>query len=93
MEGSPVNKAELIETVAKRARMTKKDASLAVDATLDAIKRGTKRGGVSIAGFGSFTIANRKARIGRNPQTGEEIKIKASRSVRFRPGKAYKAML
>ena len=88
-----MNKAELIETVAKKAKMTKKDASLAVDATLDAIKRGTKRGGVSIAGFGSFTVANRKARIGRNPQTGEEIKIKASRSVRFRPGKAYKAIL
>lgn len=93
MEGSLVNKAELIETVAKKARMTKKDASDAVDATLDAIKRGTKRGGVSIAGFGSFTVANRKARVGRNPQTGEEIRIKASKSVRFRPGKAYKEIL
>ena len=93
MEGISVNKAELIELVAKKTQMTKRDASIAVDATLEAIKRGTKKGGVSIAGFGSFSVASRKARIGRNPQTGEEIKIKASKSVRFRPGKAYKAML
>ena len=57
------------------------------------IKRGTKKGGVSLAGFGSFNVSNRKARLGRNPQTGEEIKIKASRTVRFRPGKSYKEML
>jgi DNA-binding protein HU-beta len=88
-----VNKAELIEAVAKKTDLTKKDAGLAVDATLDAIKRGTKKGGVSIAGFGSFTVSSRKARMGRNPQTGEQIKIKASKSVRFRPGKDYKEML
>jgi nucleoid DNA-binding protein len=93
MEGSPVNKADLVETVAKKTNLTKKDASAAVDATLDAIKKGTKKGGVSIAGFGSFNISMRKARVGRNPQTGEEIKIKASKSVRFKPGKAYKASL
>jgi nucleoid DNA-binding protein len=88
-----MNKQELIETVAKKTQLTKKDASAAVDATLDAIKRGTKRGGVTLAGFGSFNVSNRKARMGRNPKTGEEIKIKASKSVRFRPGKAYKASL
>jgi nucleoid DNA-binding protein len=93
MEGTAVNKADLIELVAQRTELTKKDATAAVDATLDAIKRGTKKGGVSIAGFGSFIVSNRKARVGRNPQTGEEIKIKASKSVRFRPGKAYKDML
>jgi DNA-binding protein HU-beta len=92
MEGI-VNKAELIENVAKKTDLTKKDAGLAVDATLDAIKRGTKKGGVSLAGFGSFNVSSRKARMGRNPQTGEEIKIKASKSVRFRPGKDYKGML
>ncbi len=88
-----MNKQELIESVAKKTQLTKKDASAAVDATLDAIKRGTKKGGVSLAGFGSFSVSNRKARIGRNPKTGEAIKIKASKSVRFRPGKAYKTSL
>lgn len=88
-----MNKGDLIETVAKKTKLTKKDAGLAVDATLDAIKRGTKKGGVSIAGFGSFNVTSRKARMGRNPQTGEEIKIRASKSVRFKPGKAYKEML
>jgi DNA-binding protein HU-beta len=88
-----VNKADLIETVAKKTDMTKKDATMAVDATLDAIKRGTKKGGVSIAGFGSFSVSSRKARMGRNPQTGEQIKIKASKTVRFRPGKDYKESL
>jgi DNA-binding protein HU-beta len=87
-----VNKAELIETVCKRTKMTKREATAAVDATLDAIKRGTKRG-VTLAGFGSFSVSNRKARLGRNPRTGEEIKIKASKSVRFKPGKAYKSAL
>jgi len=88
-----VNKADLIEHVAKKTDLTKKDASAAVDAALEAIKKGTKRGGVSIAGFGSFSVTNRKARMGRNPQTGEEIRIKASKSVRFKPGKAYKSSL
>ncbi len=88
-----MNKAELIESVAKKTQLTKKDASLAVDATLDAIKRGTKKGGVTIAGFGSFNVSARKARMGRNPKTGEAIKIKASKTVRFRPGKAYKGSL
>ncbi len=88
-----MNKQELIENVAKKTKLTKKDASAAVDATLDAIKRGTKKGGVSLAGFGSFAVSSRKARMGRNPKTGEQIKIKASKGVRFRPGKAYKEML
>ena len=88
-----MNKADLIEHVAKKTDLTKKDASAAVDAALEAIKKGTKRGGVSIAGFGSFSVTNRKARMGRNPQTGEEIRIKASKSVRFKPGKAYKSSL
>ena len=92
MEGDPVNKAELIENVVKTTKLTKKDASAAVDATLAAIKKGTKKG-VVIAGFGSFSVSNRKARVGRNPRTGEEIKIRASKGVRFRPGKDYKSML
>jgi nucleoid DNA-binding protein len=92
MEGRPVNKAELIESVCKRTKMTKREATAAVDATLDAIKKGTKRG-VTLAGFGTFSVSNRKARVGRNPRTGEEIKIKASKGVRFKAGKAYKSQL
>ena len=87
-----MNKAELIESVIKKTNLTKKDASAAVDATLEAIKKGTKKG-VILAGFGSFSVSSRKARVGRNPRTGEEIKIRASKGVRFRPGKDYKSML
>ena len=87
-----MNKAELIESVIKKTNLTKKDASAAVDATLEAIKKGTKKG-VILAGFGSFSVSSRKARLGRNPRTGEEIKIRASKGVRFRPGKDYKSML
>ncbi|MAF27437.1 MAG: HU family DNA-binding protein [Gemmatimonadota bacterium] len=89
-----MNKAELIESVAKQTEMTKKDASIAVNATLNTIKKATKKkDGMAIVGFGTFNTVKRKARTGRNPQTGETIKIKASKSVRFRPGKAFKEYL
>ena len=87
-----MNKAELIEHVAKRTGLTKKDASMAVDATLEAIKKNVKRG-VQLVGFGSFTVTKRKARKGRNPQTGATIHIPASKTVRFRPGKELKDRL
>ncbi len=88
-----MNKAELIEYVAKQTKMTKRGAEAAVNATLEGIKKHVKRGGVQLVGFGSFTVVSRKARMGRNPQTGEPIKIKASKSVKFRPGKDFKNML
>lgn len=89
-----MNKAELIEAVAKQTKLTKKDAGNAVNATLNNIKRATKKAdGISIVGFGSFNTVKRKARMGRNPQTGEKIQIKASKTVRFRPGKAFKNTL
>jgi DNA-binding protein HU-beta len=88
-----VNKAELIISVAKQAKLSQRAAKEAVEATLESIKKSTKREGVSIAGFGSFNVTKRKARMGRNPQTGASIKIKASKSVRFKPGKAFKDML
>ena len=89
-----MNKAELIETVVKQTKLSKKDAMNAVNATIEGIKKGAKKqGGVSIVGFGSFNMVRRKARKGRNPQTGETIQIKASKSVRFRPGKAFKSMM
>jgi DNA-binding protein HU-beta len=89
-----MNKAELIEAVAKQTKLTKKDATNAVNATLTNIKKATKKKeGISIVGFGSFNSVKRKARTGRNPQTGETIQIAASKSVRFRPGKAFKTSL
>jgi DNA-binding protein HU-beta len=88
-----MNKADLIEAVAKKCEMTKKDAAMAVDTTFDMIKKNVKKDGVNIVGFGSWNISKRKARTGRNPQTGEAIKIKASKTVRFRPGKAFKDSL
>jgi DNA-binding protein HU-beta len=89
-----MNKADLIETVAKSCQLSKKDAMNAVNATFTAIKRETKKSnGISIVGFGSFNTVKRKARTGRNPRTGETIAIKASKTVRFRPGKAFKSIL
>ena len=88
-----MNKADLIEAVAKETGLTKKDASSAVEATLDNIKKGVKKGNVQLIGFGSFAVTRRKARMGRNPQTGESIKIAASKSVRFKPGKEFKDKL
>ena len=88
-----MNKADLIEAVAKCCAFTKKDASAAVEATLDNIKKGVKKDGVQLVGFGSFTVSRRKGRTGRNPQTGEPIKIAPSKTVRFRPGKEFKDKL
>lgn len=88
-----MNKAELIDQVAKRCNFTKKEAATAIDTAFDLIKKNTKKGGVNIVGFGSWNVSKRKARVGRNPQTGEEIKIPASKGVRFRPGKAFKEVL
>jgi DNA-binding protein HU-beta len=89
-----MNKAELIEVVAKNTKLSKKDAMNAVNATLATIKRETKKSdGVTIVGFGSFNSVKRKARRGRNPQTGEAIQIRASKGVRFRPGKSFKESL
>jgi nucleoid DNA-binding protein len=88
-----MNKAELIEYVARQTSLTKRSAEDAINATLEGIKKGTKKGGIQLVGFGSFNVVNRKARMGRNPQTGQAIRIKASKSVKFRPGKEFKGML
>ena len=81
-----MNKGQLVEAVAKKADLTKKDATNAVNATIEAIKKNVKKG-VTLVGFGSFRVVKRKARTGRNPQTGEKIRIKAKNVVKFRPGK------
>ena len=89
-----MNKAELITTVAKNTKMSKAAAERATNLVLESIKRGVKRdGNVTLIGFGTFTVKSRKARMGRNPQTGEPIRIKASRTVGFKPGQAFKKMV
>ncbi|MCS6877626.1 MAG: HU family DNA-binding protein [Geminicoccaceae bacterium] len=79
---------ELSAAVAQSTGMTKAKAAEAIHAVLGGIQEALKRGNrVAIAGFGVFEVTHRAAREGRNPQTGERIQIKASKSVRFRPGK------
>lgn len=86
-----MNKTELIEAVAAKANLKKKDAEAAVNATFEAITASLKKGEkVQVIGFGSFDVKKRAARTGRNPQTGAEIKIKASKAPAFAAGKALK---
>ena len=86
-----MNKAQLIETVAKSAKSTKIDAEMIINATIDAIKKSVKKGeDVTLIGFGTFTKSKRKARTGRNPQTGKEIKIPAMTVPKFRAGREFK---
>jgi DNA-binding protein HU-beta len=85
-----MNKADLINEVAKVV-CTKKEAQAAVDCVFATIKKSLKKkDAVTIIGFGTFKVDKRKARKGRNPRTGEEIKIKAKRVPKFVPGKALK---
>ncbi len=86
-----MNKAELIEAVAKSADVSKAAAGRAVDATIGGITKALKKGdSVTLVGFGTFSVRKRAARSGRNPRTGEEIKIKASKVPGFKAGKALK---
>ncbi|MFA7291702.1 MAG: HU family DNA-binding protein [Rhodocyclaceae bacterium] len=86
-----MNKSELIEQIAKSADISKAAAGRALDATVSAVKASLKKGGeVSLVGFGTFYVAKRAARNGRNPQTGATIKIKAAKVPKFRAGKALK---
>lgn len=89
-----MNKTELIAQVAEQTKMTKKDATQAVDAVFDAIEEALKTGDkVQLIGFGNFEVRERAARKGRNPQTGEEIQIPASKVPAFKPGKALKDLV
>jgi len=86
-----MTKAELIERVAKDCNCSKALAENAINATTDNVAKALKRGQkITLTGFGTFSVAKRKARKGRNPQTGAVINIKACRVPKFRPGKELK---
>jgi len=88
-----MNKAELVDMIQGEFE-SKAKAERAVNSVIEAIKDGIKKDGkVQLVGFGTFTVKKRKPRTGRNPQTGEQIKIKASKTVGFKPGKSMKDTL
>lgn len=89
-----MTKAELIDKMADAAGITKTQADAALKAFTEAVTKTVKKDGkVIIVGFGSFSLAKRKARTGRNPQTGAALKIKASKTVKFSAGKTLKESL
>ncbi len=86
-----MTKADLIDVVAAGADISKSTAGKAIDSFTEAISKTLKEGGrVALTGFGTFSVSERKARIGRNPRTGESINIPASKSPKFSAGKAFK---
>ncbi|MBS13726.1 MAG: DNA-binding protein HU [Gemmatimonadetes bacterium] len=87
-----MNKGELIAAIASDAGLTNKDAGAALDATIATITKTLKKGDtVTLVGFGTFSVSKRKARMGRNPQTGKAIKIKAAKVPKFKAGAKLKA--
>lgn len=89
-----MTKATLIEVMAADAKISKASAGRALDSMIKNVSKSLKKGGkVTLVGFGTFSVAKRKARLGRNPQTGETIKIKARKVPKFSAGKALKEAL
>ena len=86
-----MNKTELIDHIAKSADLSKASSARALEAVIGAVKMALKKNDdVTLVGFGTFSLGKRAARIGRNPRTGEEIKIKATKIPKFKPGKGLK---
>jgi DNA-binding protein HU-beta len=86
-----MTKAELVDAIAKSSKLTKTDSEKALNSMMGAIINALKKGeAVRLVGFGTFEVVNRSARKGRNPQTGKEIQIKASKSPKFKAGKSFK---
>lgn len=89
-----MNKAELVAKIADDAGITKTQANAALDSFVDTVAKTLKGGNkVTLVGFGTFSVSKRNARTGRNPQTGEAIKIKAKKVARFKAGKELSAKL
>ena len=86
-----MTKAEIVDVVAGEARISKADAAKSIDSFIKGVTKALKKGDkVTLVGFGTFSIKKLKARKGRNPRTGEEIKISAAKTPKFTPGKALK---
>ncbi len=86
-----MNKTELIDAIAKDTGLTKKDSESALKSFIEVVSKELSKGHeVQLIGFGTFAVGKRAARTGRNPKTGEEIKIAASKTPKFKPGKALK---
>ena len=89
-----MNKTELVAAMAEKAELSKKDSEKALKAFIDVVSEELKNGGkIQLVGFGTFEVSDRAAREGRNPQTGETMKIEASKSPKFKAGKALKDMV
>jgi DNA-binding protein HU-beta len=89
-----MNKAELVAKLADDAGISKTQANAALDSFVEAVTKSLKGGGkVTLVGFGTFSVSKRSARTGRNPQTGETIKIKAKKVAKFKAGKELSAKL
>jgi DNA-binding protein HU-beta len=86
-----MTKAELVATIGKEAKISKASAEKALNAFTAAVTKALKKGDkITLTGFGTFSVAKRRARIGRNPQTGKEIKIAATRVAKFKAGNLLK---
>ena len=89
-----MNKTELVAAMAEQTNLSKKDAEAALKAFIDVVSEELKKGErVQVVGFGTFEVSERAAREGRNPQTGETMEIKASKTPKFKAGKALKDMM
>ncbi len=89
-----MNKAELVSKIAEDAGITKAQAGAALESFFEGVSKTLKKGDkLTLVGFGTFSVSKRAARVGRNPQTGETIKIKAKKVARFKPGKELTAKL
>ena len=89
-----MNKTELVDAIAKKANISKKDAAAALEAFTETVGKTLKKGDkIQLIGFGTFEVGKRSARTGRNPQTGETIKIAAAKTPKFKPGKALKDLV
>ena len=86
-----MNKSDLVDAVSRMNNLTKVDAEAVLNTAIEIIKKSVKKGDdVTLVGFGTFTRGKRKARMGRNPQTGKEIKIPAMTVPKFRPGREFR---
>ena len=89
-----MNKTELVEAIAKESGLTNADARKSVEAFISTVEKTLKRGDeIALTGFGKFSVAKRSARTGRNPQTGETVRIKASKAPKFTAGAGLKGVV